>query len=48
MDRGSRGVVGKRNRVTDSKRDTGMRKRDEGESKQSREGVSGVVGRKTE
>ena len=25
MDRGSRGVVGKRNRVTDSKRDTGMR-----------------------
>ena len=48
MDRGSSGVVGKRNSVTDSKRDTEMRKRDEGDSRQCREGVSGVVGRKTE
>ena len=48
MDRGSSGAVGKRNRVTDSKKDTEMRKRDEGESKQCREGDSGVVGRKTE
>ena len=48
MVRGSSGVVGKRNGVTDSKRDIAMRKRDDGESKQRREGVSGVVGRETE